>query len=326
MMADCVNQRTSACFDRLTALIAAMIWIVLVFSGCTTDLAQCGDDGDCPGLQRCAWSGGLLFRTSVCVGDGLPDSDVRHEFDVRHDTDAAVEETGPVFSSDADSDTDAAGRDVPAMCSPLMPPLPGDGCDPLCQTGCNAEENCTPFHAEPDFVPSSQCRPAGTSEQGESCGDGVECAAGYTCAAFDAEKPLTCHKTCRMDGADAPLCPDVFNCLPHLVDETRLGLCGPCTMYPNDSCGEGKNCYPTVFGRRCLDYDTNAVVGSTCTFSQDCNEEQACIGEGLDGPAECRPLCMEHADCRVPGENCWPIYQQTEDGDIVLPFGTCLPG
>lgn len=321
------------------AMIAATIWVGLIVSGCTSDLAQCGDDGDCPGLQRCVPSGGLLLRTTVCVGDWAAESDGGQQWDIGHETDGPALDTGPVGpvdggivpadtgldgSNPADTGLDGSnGPDAAVECTHLSPPLPGDGCDPLCQTGCAPGENCIARPPAAIPFPYSQCMEATTREQGASCGGEIGCQVGFICVVLS-DRPSRCYQTCRVDGTEEPLCPEGYRCLRYIEDETRVGLCEGCTYYPNDSCPNGQSCYQTTTGRSCLDYNSDATMGSPCQRATECNEAQACALEVGNEFGECRPVCIDADDCGGQGQICGSLWTRNEDGQVIeLPYGVC---
>lgn len=86
-------------------LVAFAVAVVTIATGCSVSVeAQCSDDEDCEGDERCVRGGGLLVRDGVCV-----DPDQREPSDAGGDVASdtyIVDDTGRDADTDSDSDAD----------------------------------------------------------------------------------------------------------------------------------------------------------------------------------------------------------------------------
>ncbi|MFU8802670.1 MAG: hypothetical protein ACNA8W_02575 [Bradymonadaceae bacterium] len=279
---------------------------------------------------------GLALAMAACGGDdrrGGPSNNESNQ-NVRPGPDAGGEDAdGPgeedASIPDADPQTDTDPGPGPGGCTDLSPTIPGDECDPLCQTGCETGQNCVALTTTESTTPMTQCQPAGTSGQGGSCGAETGCQVGHLCATFEAGTPTTCYQACRPVAGGEPACPQDYVCVGYMTEDTRVGICvlpdAECTFYPNDSCGAGENCYQTSLGERCIAYDAEAAVGSSCASPTDCNDAQACLSPAAGQPATCRAMCESDADCGGAEGSCGGILIDDGTGQgVEAPYGACV--
>lgn len=271
---------------------------------------------------------GLGLSLAACGGD-----DSRSGNNATPDTgtnpvpDAGTVDPTPDAGGEADATPTPDTGDptpIPGTCTDLSPAMAGDGCDPLCQTGCTEGNGCVALTQGTPPSPVALCQPTGAGGQGDTCGQEAGCQIGYLCAAFEQGAQTTCLQACR-PGAQAPNCPTGLNCVPYMQAETRVGLCvapeAACTFYPNDSCPDGENCYETSVGARCLPHSADAQPGTSCATPTDCGNEQICLIE--QGGNTCRAMCEDATDCSE-GEACNSLAAEDDDGNVVqLPYGAC---
>jgi hypothetical protein len=251
------------------------------------------DDGQPNRARFLGWSVAALL-CGAFLQVGCPEADLDDRRDTRE---------GP--AADAGPISDAEGR---RGCS-LFPDDCGEGLN--CYTDITErgpERVCLPFEA--GRARGDEC------DSVDDCGDGDRCYEG------------TCRPICNIEEPEGAGCGEGEVCLgmnSHGYD-LGWGVCLPesdtCTMWPNDNCGEGKNCYRRKQGTRCLGYDQSAQVGDPCGGSTDCGDGQVCVefdGRGGDAGAaggHCYAKCDSDHPCET-GE-----CQATSE----LTYGACLPG
>lgn len=245
----------------------------------------------------------LLLSAASLPGCGPPDSDPSPDDAAAANTDAT--DTG-IDGGDAGevdttgTDGDVGGGDVAPNCTYFPDDCPeGESCYPAAQSG--GERRCL--------------EPRGEKSQGASCGGLRECGADLRC--YD----QACRAICDPDGTgDEFDCDSGASCLPLEVAGRTVGfgVCIPeCTMFPEDDCPEGENCYVFSNGRQCAPYDTGAEAGDECDASQDCNADQICVSSAEDEPSRCRPKCDQNAGEDCESGECRPLQN--------LEFGACFP-
>jgi hypothetical protein len=201
-------------------------------------------------------------------------------------------------------------------CHPLDPSI--GPCDPLCQTGCEADQACSISSSDPFTPIQSVCEGGGPATAGMECSTDNGCEAGLGCLSIDG-LTFECVPFCRVGGG-VPGCDDETVCTPFDRDERRVGICIPpedeCTQYPGDDCPAGQNCNRTELGLRCIAFDPDASVGDDCTSPGDCNDDHGCIN--IDGRSQCRQLCDAADPMCADDEMCARLND--------LPYGACVPG
>ncbi len=281
---------------------------LLFAAGCGTDTGNGGDDDDDGEEMQDTFSG-----EDTGIDDAGDDED---------DEDASMDDAGD-DEGDADDPGDTGS---------------GDGGD-----AGEEEFNCTFF--PDDCGDEQQCRynpqagereciPTGEAMAGESCGQQTLCAQGMTCTGTS-QDDLSCRTKCDTDNTEEFGCPEGSTCVMIEYESggtAPYGACQEveqnCDHYPNDSCGEGQNCYPTQGGgAQCIDFNSDASEGDTCDPSAGidgrCNEDQFCVGTAGGGDSTCRDKCDTEASSSEnacdSGETCNPLQ-----GDV--PFGVCASG
>jgi hypothetical protein len=236
--------------------------------------------------------------------------------------------TDPTPDTGGDQDTDPTPPPPPpppgGTCTALSPAMAGDGCDPLCQTGCPEGGACVALPQGNPPQPQALCTAVGEGGQGASCGQNAGCQAGFLCGAFEEGAGTTCFQMCRTSGAEGPSCPSGLTCVSYMQGETRVGVCiqpeSTCSGYPNDNCPQGQNCYPTNAGDRCIPYSPTAQVGDSCQSPTDCGDAQICL-IGQTGNT-CAAKCLEDTDCTAG--QCIPLAGVDDNGNQVpLDYGAC---
>lgn len=196
-------------------------------------------------------------------------------------------------------------------------------CDPICQTGCGANQGCV-FGGPDPMNPMAACTPLGQGGQGDACGGTEGCLEGFACLLESSTDTMgTCQQYCRPGGGE-PSCGEGFDCIQQNQDAT-LGVCGvvedDCTVLP-DSCDEGQNCINTPSGLRCIDYNDQANLGDSCSTADACNDGQRCLGpaNGATCTAICDPATPMNNPLCAAGEQC--VGVMFSDGTTAT-FGAC---
>jgi hypothetical protein len=130
--------------------------------------------------------------------------------------------TGPIW----DAGKDAFDEYIDPGCPSNPPPLEQFDCDPYDQlnSGCFPGDGCYIFVQYPDEpcgqeIYGSFCAPAGFGVQGDPCGGGLDCAAGFVCVVTGSGNQ--CVKLCPLEGNDG--CPAGLVCEP--IDVEGFGGC-----------------------------------------------------------------------------------------------------
>jgi len=234
-----------------------------------------------------------LFLFGAGCGDD-DSSDDRGIFDAGGDT--GMEDAGSQDGGDAGSDTGQFACQF----------FPDD---------CDDGENCFPT------MQGRQCAPFVEGKAaGESCSDLNDCGEGQLCTQEE-----ICRTRCDPDASSSEnACDDAAACAP-LGDGqggTRpIGICQPeCEQFPNDSCPEGENCFPTGNGSTtCVEFTEGAEPGESCSEPTDCGNDQLCVQTGEMGSGEevCAAKCTRDGQVPCDSGDC-----QAVDG---VDHGICPP-
>jgi hypothetical protein len=130
--------------------------------------------------------------------------------------------TGPIW----DAGKDAFDEYVDPGCPSNPPPIEDFSCNPHDQlnSGCFPGEGCyiyVQYPSEPcgQEIYGAFCAPAGFGVQGDPCGGGLDCAAGFVCVVTGSGNQ--CVKLCPLQGDDK--CPPGLVCEP--IDVEGFGGC-----------------------------------------------------------------------------------------------------
>lgn len=137
---------------------------------------------------------------------------------------------GESFTTSTDNDggppPDAFSDYVDPGCGDKPPPITDFQCDPYDQpqSGCALGEGCYIYVDYPngpcaEEVYGSFCAPEGPGKQGDACGGGPDCAAGFVCVVSG--QGVQCVELCQLVGEDG--CPPGFVCEP--IDVEGFGGC-----------------------------------------------------------------------------------------------------
>lgn len=126
----------------------------------------------------------------------------------------------------ADPGDDPLEEYIDPGCPEVVPPITDFRCDPYDQTNgiCGPGEGCfiyVQYPREPcgQEIYGSYCALAGTGVQGDPCGGGQRCAAGFTCVVTGSG--TQCVELCPLSGDDT--CAPGFVCEP--IDVEGMGGC-----------------------------------------------------------------------------------------------------
>jgi len=178
---------------------------------------------------------------------------------------------------------------------------------------CPDDQKC---YATPDM---RQCGSYNAdNKEGDSCGRTDPCDEGLFC-----DQSRTCRFKCNPDDLQNYGCPDDQTCVQGVDregNEFPYGLCqNSCEPWPNDSCGEGENCYPNGEGDTlCLAFDSNKAEGDSCDAVNACGEDLFCLSQTCT--SKCDPDNLEMYGCS-DGKTCARVENQNGDE---LPFGACV--
>ena len=214
------------------------------------------------------------------------------------DTSASQEDVGT--DADISSDTEPDGDGTDGEVCTYFPDSCGEG------------RNCYPDISD-DGIERVCLKYNGDRSTGDACEGRADCASGDRC--FDDE----CRTMC--DPGDGERCGSEAVCLTltSMGHKLAWGICEPkadkCTIWPNDDCGDGENCYSLKQGNRCLEFNAEASVGDSCQGSPDCNAGQTCIERDGESESHCRDKCDEEHPCE--SGKCQSLSS--------APYGACLP-
>lgn len=250
-------------------------------------------------VVKSAWFGAIL--SIALFGCGPPDSDPSADGGSGTGGDTADAGTDIVSDGGADTASDGgAEADAAPGCRYFPDDCPeGQSCYPPAQS--SGDRRCL--------------EPTDDKSVGDSCGGLRECGSDLRC--YDG----ACRNICDPDGSGEEFgCDSGASCLPLEVAgrEVGFGVCiSECSLFPDDDCPEGENCYVFKNGQQCAPYNSDAQAGDECSSSQDCNADQICVASGEDEPSKCRPKCDQEAGETCESGECTPLQN--------LEFGACFP-
>lgn len=172
------------------------------------------------------------------------------------------------------------GGDINAGCGKNAPD--GALCNPYCQNGCSADQNCT-FQGG-----SFGCGLPGAGGIGDGCTNSSNCATGLACISLtgDPAGPL-----CRQFCIDESECPEGRACDLNVTFSggAAASFCGDisvgCNAFDQSTCGDGQGCYLNNNATKCFEAGT-------------LKEGEACIDlgpnsceAGLQCLIVCTPVC-----------------------------------
>lgn len=195
-------------------------------------------------------------------------------------------------------------------------------CDPLCQSGCDAQEACVARQGAEAFEATCQ-EGTGVLGQDEPCVNDADCVAGAMCLGLDGGA-TTCRLYCRTGGEEQPQCPTGYQCRPFQL-ESRVGVCdiplNECSYFPN-SCEDGKECYDTPNGTRCSSFNEEATPDQACTQSTECNDRYRCAGTSPQ-TLTCKPICNPDEEVNTCDEGLNCVQMRDASGNLLL-WGACM--
>ncbi len=241
--------------------------------------------------------------------------------------DTAVLERGPPDAgrTDAGHTDGVPGEAGPAdACRALIPicatqPLPGQTCNPACQTGCQCGR-CSVVDGKTTCVPTT-----GTQRLGDPCSTvNDRCSPGLVCIQTACGiNGGTCRRFCR-DDSD---CGDGIRCSTPIptanpvataCDDVPTGTYS-CDPVHNIGCPDGLVCYlqGNSFECACPGF---VPVGGGCDHSTECGVGTACVA----GPAPSTvtmPTCATVCDIAAP--NCPHNTPECDSIGLPAPYGFC---
>jgi hypothetical protein len=164
----------------------------------------------------------------------------------------------------------------------------GSGCDPVAQTGCADDKNCTFVGNES----TSSCQDKGVVPPEEPCGGEDRCEVGV-CLNLNQTKSL-CYQFCGVDadcGAGAPsgACLTLTNAAFKICKID--GIYANCNLLTQDCAEEGKSCYAVANENDPICLTTgDKALGNACDRASECAEGLACVND------VCRTLCDPDAE------------------------------
>lgn len=263
-----------------TALLAVLVSMLLAFAVACGGSSSNGGGGNTD-------TGGTIGDTG---GGGNQDAGTN---DTGTMGDTGGSDTGTMTDTGTTTDTGGGGS-----CTPLNPSI--GACDPICQTGCDQGQACVASRSSASGPLNAACAPTGPGGQGDTCGQSGGCQAGYGCYSTSQGGSATCFEICQPSKGDSACSTPGTACAP-MDNSVDIGVCTTptqdCQTFPADNtCPQGQQCYPTQGGgTTCAGFNANAAAGDTCAQPTDCNEGQACVGDGNGGHL-CIVLCDPSAN------------------------------
>lgn len=156
-------------------------------------------------------------------------------------------------------------------------------CDPVAQTGCDANQNCTFISNQT----TSSCQAKGSVPPEEPCSSENRCEVGV-CLNLNQTESL-CYQFCGVDadcgeGAAAGSCLSLSNATFHICK--IAGIYDTCDLLSQNCEDATKSCYAVANEPQpiCLTSGTK-TLGNGCDRASDCVEGLACVND------VCRQLC-----------------------------------
>jgi hypothetical protein len=266
-----------------------------------------GDDGDADsGGGGTIDSGGVTIDAAEVIDaandiDSLPTPDATVSYDATPSYDAA----GSLDGGNTDATVPGADGGVIAFCNPIN------------QTGCQANEKCTQLvESDMPFLAYTTCVPDGNVPNGGMCMQGApgpstgydDCVAGNLCLGG------ACVEIC---GQAPDTCPMGESCTAYantFQDVADVGLCNPecdvltqdCTQDPNDPFGTG--CYLSVASGNSvcapayneLPNPAPGVQGEDCMFLNTCAVGYSCslVNDPINATGN---VCAKFCDSMMSG-------------------------
>ncbi len=208
----------------------------------------------------------------------------------------------------------------PGACTPLTgvqgcTPDPSLPCDPVCQTGCCANQKCTalnsgknPPTAALGCVPAPTNPARGFNAQCDVMGAGTpdrtdDCVPGLI--GIFGNGPSYCLQLCRTDKD----CSTGIHCEKRVIDSTGTFMASVCglpnahcdpTSATNSGCGPNRTCYLVTPDATagdttiCEILSGSGLRNSSCQYSRDCLPNFTCADVG-PGAGTCLPVCANAA-------------------------------
>jgi hypothetical protein len=196
----------------------------------------------------------LTTLAAACGDDKTATADTATSADVAEVSEASGDETG-----DATAETTAV-------------------CDPVAQTGCEANENCTYMSADDDV----RCVAEGPVAAGEACSSDNRCKRGVCLSLNDTAE--LCYQFCAADAdCGGKSCLELTNA-PYKLCEID-GIYQDCSLLAQD-CADGKACFSIKNHETgvCLPPGTTET-GAACDTADACKKGDICMNE------TCHTLC-----------------------------------
>ncbi len=190
---------------------------------------------------------------------------------------------GDGTTPEPEPEPEPSGPDIDGDCPKLAPT--GAACNPFCQLGCDADENCT--YAFSNVL----CQPQGQIGIGEPCAGDSSCEVGHACIGItDDPDGQTCKRFCITDDD----CPEDRRCdlnvnFTAAAGELQMSFCGKITIgcdafeQPSTVCAEEEACYYFQNSTSCQPAGS-LEEGELCGEANDC-------APGLQCLVECTEIC-----------------------------------
>jgi len=278
-------------------------------SGATGDSGRSNEAGGSGG------DGSVTSEASSSLDTGVPDSPAPRDAAKHGDASAGDAGQHREGGSDTGNSHDSGSHRDAGVDSGT--------CDPVKQTGCPTNEECTLGNGN---LPV--CGPSGTKTVGEICAN--NCVAGDLCSTDSPNGVFTCQEFCATDAdCKQPAVGPAGNtphCIISLEDASELLCsvpCNPVTAAGPSDCQTGQTC--SYSGTDTIPEVTSCgtggagVNGTSCMAPEDCAGGFACIS-GAAGTSACRQVCRarQNADCTAAGYACDELPGATM-------YGICCP-
>jgi hypothetical protein len=188
-------------------------------------------------------------------------------------------------------------------------------CDPVAQTGCEADEKCT------SSMGVVACKPNGTKAAGEAC---TASQANDNCRAGTACQTGKCRQICAPD-AETCLCSKVAG----FFQDVDLGLCQTRCSPTLQDCGDDKEaCFHVGYEGDSACLPSNGVAnGQACAYSNDCIAGHDCL---ISNPETGEPMCARQCNPTASGgcakdSVCMALNELVEVTTFPASEGICVP-